>query len=148
MADIDKFTYDTLTINGITKICDDKIYVHNKNVINYQWHKFQLIYILETLLKESIIDDITGLELPKWEICDIIIIAGLDGDSNREPFGQILECIPLCDEVVKLNAMDMVSNDGTPAIFTKRIVPDESQICIGAKGDYIAVSRVNYLNEK
>ena len=71
MADIDKFTgnYNTLTINGITKICDDKIYVHNRKVINYQWHNFQLIYILETLLKESAIDDITGLELPKLEIC-------------------------------------------------------------------------------
>ena len=76
----------------------------------------------------------------------IVIIAGLDGDSNRKPFGQILECIPLCDEVVKLNAMDMISNDGTPAIFTKRVVRNNEQICIGAKGDYIAVSRYNYLN--
>ena len=76
----------------------------------------------------------------------IVIIAGLDGDSDRKPFGQILNCIPLCDEVTKLNAMDMISNDGTPAIFSKRIIQNEEQICIGAKGDYVAVSRQNYLN--
>jgi len=78
----------------------------------------------------------------------IVILAGLDGDFNRRPFGQILECIPLCDEVVKLNAIDMISNDGTPAIFSKRVLGNKDQICIGAKGDYIAVSRNNYLSDR
>lgn len=76
----------------------------------------------------------------------IIIIAGLDGDSNRKPFGQILHCIPLCDEVTKLTAMDMISKDGTPAIFTKRLVDNSDQICVGAKNEYAAVSRKNYLS--
>ena len=73
-----------------------------------------------------------------------IIISGLDGDSDRKPFGQILQCIPLCDEVVKLTAMDMVDKDGTPAIFTKRIVKKEGQVLVGATESYIAVSRKNY----
>ena len=76
----------------------------------------------------------------------IIIIAGLDGDSNRKPFGQILDCIPLCDEVTKLTAMDMILKDGTPAIFTKRLVDNSDQICVGAKNEYAAVSRMNYLS--
>lgn len=76
----------------------------------------------------------------------IIIIAGLDGDSNRKPFGQILSCIPLCDTIVKLKAMDMISKDGTPAIFTKRIDNSSEQIYIGAKNKYLAVSRKNYLS--
>ena len=76
----------------------------------------------------------------------IIIIAGLDGDSNRQPFGQILECVPLCDEVVKLTAMDMVSKDGTKAIFSKRISNNnDSKILIGADEKYLAVSRNNFL---
>ena len=42
------FYYETLTINGITKICDNNIYINNeRTVINYQWHKFQLKYIIE-----------------------------------------------------------------------------------------------------
>ena len=74
----------------------------------------------------------------------IIIIAGLDGDSNRKPFGQILNCIPLCDEIIKLTAMDMVSKDGTPAIFTKRIVKNTNQVLVGAQDCLMAVSRSNY----
>jgi len=73
-----------------------------------------------------------------------IIISGLDGDSDRKPFGQILQCIPLCDRVVKLTAMDMVDKDGTPAIFTKRIVKKEGQVLVGATESYMAVSRKNY----
>ena len=73
-----------------------------------------------------------------------IIISGLDGDSDRKPFGQILQCIPLCDRVVKLTAMDMVDKDGTPAIFTKRIVKKEGQGLVGATESYMAVSRKNY----
>ena len=75
----------------------------------------------------------------------IVIIAGLDGDFNRNPFGKIMECIPLCDEVVKLSAMDMVDNDGSLAIFSKRIAEGSETIMVGAKDKYIAVSRKNYL---
>ena len=75
----------------------------------------------------------------------IVIIAGLDGDFNRNPFGKIMECIPLCDEVVKLTAMDMMDKDGTPAIFSKRIAEGEETVKVGATAKYIAVSRKNYL---
>lgn len=76
----------------------------------------------------------------------IIIIAGLDGDFNRKPFGQILDCIPLCDTVEKLTAMDMIDKDGTPGIFTKRIVSNDDQVLVGASEYYMAVSRNNYLS--
>ena len=82
----------------------------------------------------------------KSEKDKIIIIAGLDGDSNRQPFGEILNCIPLADSVVKLTAMDMISKDGTPAIFTKRISSDKDKILIGAQDEFVAVSRKNYFS--
>ena len=75
----------------------------------------------------------------------IVIIAGLDGDSNRKPFGQILQCIPLCDEVVKLTAMDMVKKDGSAAIFTKRVNQDRQTVLVGAEESYQAVSRDSFL---
>tara|TARA_B100001989_G_C24471575_1_gene429508 strand:+ start:61 stop:606 length:546 start_codon:yes stop_codon:yes gene_type:complete len=77
----------------------------------------------------------------------IIIISGLDGDSRREPFGKILECIPYCDRVVKLSAMDMIDKDGTPAIFTKRIVDNKDKILVGSTESFIAVSRKNFIGE-
>ena len=67
------FYYETLTINGITKICDNKIYINNeRTVINYQWHKFQLKYIIESILHLSAKDPITGLELSKEYMCELI----------------------------------------------------------------------------
>jgi len=77
----------------------------------------------------------------------MVFLAGLDGDYKRRPFGQILDCIPLCDKVEKLTAMDMASKDGSKALFTKRILEeDNTQIKIGAKDIYMAVNRHNFLN--
>jgi thymidine kinase len=76
-----------------------------------------------------------------------LIVSGLDGDSNRKPFGQILECIPLCDSVIKLTALDMIDKDGTEAIFSmrKKNVNQSDQVCVGASDSYLAVSRKNYI---
>ena len=74
-------------------------------------------------------------------------MSGLDGDFRREPFGEILQCIPLCDSVVKLSAMCMISKDGTPGIFSKRIVDNTNQTLVGASETYVASSRVHYLRD-
>jgi thymidine kinase len=76
----------------------------------------------------------------------ILIMAGLSGDFMRRPFGQILDCIPLCDDICLLSAMDMKDRDGSPAIFSKRIAATEELTDIGASDKYMAVSRKNYLN--
>ena len=75
----------------------------------------------------------------------ILIISGLDGDYLRKPIGQILDCIPLCDTVDKLTAMDMVDRDGSKGLFTKRIVDNDDAVLIGSTDFYMAVSRGNYL---
>jgi thymidine kinase len=74
----------------------------------------------------------------------VIIIAGLDGDFLRQPFNNILSVIPLADTVKKLTSYCMLSKDGTPAIFSKRITNDSSQILIGAE-QYLSVCREKYL---
>jgi thymidine kinase len=74
----------------------------------------------------------------------IFIISGLDGDFERKPFGQILQLIPLCDEVTKLTAM---SKDGLPAIFTKRTVSSKEQTLVGSAESYEAVSRQGYFKQ-
>jgi thymidine kinase len=66
-------------------------------------------------------DDLRDFILKLENTDKIMYIAGLDGDSERNPFGQMLDCIPLCDTVVKLRALDMIDCDGnTKAPFTKR----------------------------
>jgi len=60
----------------------------------------------------------------------------------------VLECIPLCDSVDKLEALDMVSRDGSAAIFSKRLAKYEKVAgvhLIGAESVYVATNRENYL---
>ena len=74
----------------------------------------------------------------------IIILAGLDGDSNREEFGDIIKLIPKCDSVIKLHALCSVCKDGTLAPFTKRLVENKEQVLIGVN-EFIPVCRKHYL---
>lgn len=76
-----------------------------------------------------------------------VIMSGLDGDSDRKPFGQILNCIPLCDSVVKLTAMDMIDKDGSDGLFSLRISNNTDQVLVGAQDKFLAVSRKNYLEK-
>jgi len=83
----------------------------------------------------------------KWcEIMDKdILISGLDGDYKRKPFGQILELIPLCDEVTKVSALCVKCQDGTKANFTHRLSDEKEQVVIGSS-NYIPLCRRHYLN--
>jgi thymidine kinase len=81
-----------------------------------------------------------------------LVVVGLDGDSSRKPFGQILDIIPFCDSVQKLSALCIRCGDGTPAIFTSRNtnqVPtaEYQQILVGTSDLYEPVCRKHfYLN--
>ena len=71
-----------------------------------------------------------------------IVVCGLDGDTAAKPFGQVLDCIPLADSVVKMTALCELCGDGTPAIFTgSRTQKHNNQIHIGAAEAYIPLCR-------
>lgn len=91
---------------------------------------------LEEFVKQSVDKDKKNL-----------IVAGLDGDSNRENFGGIHKLIPLCDDIVKLKAFCADCKNGTEAIFSKRIIEDSNQTCIGSLNEYKAVCRKCFLND-
>ena len=72
-----------------------------------------------------------------------LVVCGLDGDIAAKPFGQILDCIPLADSVVKMTALCELCANGTPAIFTglRHSVPTEGFIHVGATETYIPLCR-------
>lgn len=74
-----------------------------------------------------------------------VIVAGLDGDYLRRPFGDMLKIIPYAEEVQKLEALCLMCNDGTKAYFTKRIGVSEKRDLVGSNDQYIAVCRKHYL---
>ena len=73
-----------------------------------------------------------------------VIVVGLDGDSERRPFGKILNLIPLCDKVTKLTAMCKRCETPTDAIFTYRKNSDKSVISVGTEAEYEALCRTHY----
>jgi len=86
-------------------------------------------------LKENVINWINDIN---------IIVAGLDGDFQRKPFGQILELIPYSDKCYKLSSLCNICNDGTKAPFSFRKIKTDDTILVGGEESYIPVCRKHY----
>ena len=82
----------------------------------------------------------------KWceEYNKHVIVIGLSGDFMRQPFGQILDLIPVADKVLKLNALCSICKDGTEALFTHRLSDESAQVVIG-NNNYVPVCRKHYI---
>jgi len=72
----------------------------------------------------------------------VVLIAALDGTFQRKPFPNILELVPLAENVTKLNAVCM-SCFGEAA-FSKRTSEEDSLEVIGGADKYMAVCRGCY----
>jgi len=75
-----------------------------------------------------------------------VYICGLDGDFQRNKFGQILDLIPHCDKITKLQSMCAICKNGNHGIFSHRITQEQQQIVIGTD-NYIPLCRECYLHE-
>ena len=75
-----------------------------------------------------------------------VVISGLDGDFNRNQFGDIIKLIPICDTVDKFTAYCNKCNNGTPGPFTKKITCGTSVIDIGSNDKYVPVCRKHYFS--
>ena len=73
-----------------------------------------------------------------------VYICGLDGDFERQKFGEILDLIPLCDKVTKLTSICSLCKNGNPGIFSKRISDEKEQTLVGSD-NYIPVCRICYV---
>ena len=71
-------------------------------------------------------------------------VNGLDGDYKRDKFGQLLDLIPYCDDVIKLKALCGVCKNCTKGIFTYRKTQQKEQIIVSQEGMYVPVCRNCY----
>lgn len=69
----------------------------------------------------------------------VVILAALDGDFRRKPFGRVLELIPMAEKVDKLTAV--CTSCCRDASFTKRIVASTQIELIGGAESYRPVCR-------
>ena len=78
-----------------------------------------------------------------------IVLSGLDGTSDRAPFGDLLRLIPHAEEVERLTAFCAVCRDGTVAMYSQRLEspadPSNPLVHIGGAESYRPVCRQHYL---
>lgn len=71
-----------------------------------------------------------------------LYLFGLDGDFQRNPMGQILQVIPLCDSIEKIKGT--CSRCPKPSLFSKRITSDTQQFLLDETA-YTPLCRTCYL---
>lgn len=60
-----------------------------------------------------------------------VIVAALDGTFQRQPFGSILNLVPMAESVIKLKAVCMICF--SDAAFTKRLGSEQEVCCLGVE---------------
>jgi thymidine kinase len=80
------------------------------------------------------------------EWCKIkkVYVAGLVGDANKNLFGNLYLLFSHADEIVFLKAMCKFCGDGTPGIFSKKLIKNELVVEVGGDDMYQAVCREHY----
>jgi thymidine kinase len=74
-----------------------------------------------------------------------VYVCGLDGDFQRNKFGEILDLIPYCDNVVKLKSLCSQCRNGKRALFSHRMTEETTQVSIGSS-NYVPLCRKCYLS--
>lgn len=77
-----------------------------------------------------------------------LVVSALDGDFNRIPFENISSLISLADSYTKLTALCPLCCNGTPAIYSKLLIPPTTpstdSMLIGGDETYMSVCRKHY----
>jgi len=74
-----------------------------------------------------------------------VVLVGLDGDADRKPFGDLLKCVPLADDVFKLKSFCKLCGDGTEALFSYCTGQKAGQVQVGGAEMYWPLCRKHYL---
>ena len=138
----------------------DKRYDENGKICSHNFEKFDNTVALDNLsnIFEKINDvDIILIDEVQFfknalkhirqlveEYHKTVIVAGLDGDFMRCPFGDVCKLVAYADEAKKMNAICYLGKTIQDAPFSKRLVKSNQQELIGSKGIYLASSREVY----
>jgi|UniRef100_A0A6C0KQV6 thymidine kinase len=135
------------THNQILKESDGIVFVKTNNLFQVLdiAKQYDIIGIDESQFFEDLKEFCsTMIEVHKKKV----IVAGLNGDFERKPFGQINDLITLCDSITKLSpfcsSCRVKNGIMTPAIFSKRISMSKETILVGQSESYIPVCRDCY----
>lgn len=129
----DKEQVSALAVGDLSTVYDDPLYKKARLLVIEEAQFYKGLY---AFVKTAVERD------EKHVVC-----VGLDGDAERNPFGEILRLIPLCDNVEKIKSLCAECGDGTPALFSHRRIHSDtqSQIQVGAEETYVPLCRKHFL---
>lgn len=134
-------------------LSDDVVIISTANLSDADVDKFDVIGIDEAQFFTGLYDFVKILVEDKKKR---VLVTGLDADSNRQKWGEILDLIPLSDSAEKISAtceyclqelkqIDFKGNvDMIKAPFTKRLIESKEQKFVGGKNEYVPVCRYHY----
>lgn len=135
--------YGTECIASHDKEREQAVCVHRLREVDALVKDYQVIIIDEGQFFPDLFEYVT-----KWAdtLPVHIVVAGLDGTSDRKPFGDMLRLIPHAEEVERLTAFCAVCRDGTVATYSQYIgATTDDTIHIGGSEAYRPVCRKHYL---
>jgi len=144
---IEDFSTHNPSIKKMSKNIDSmKIDQFNNKVFD-RIKLYDIIAIDETQLFKNLKDNVIHIV----EILNKkVIISGLNGDFQRNKFGEIIDLIPICDNIDKLSPFCLLccqnNNIIKPALFSKRISKETETISIGGSDKYVPVCRKCFHN--
>lgn len=126
----DQDKYPAVAVKLLDPVSKTKIYEEAQLIMIDEAQFFPDLY--EFVLKAVDIDE-------KHVIC-----VGLDGDSDRKPFGDLLRLVPHCDSITKITSFCSECRDGTPALFSYFRSHKFEQVQVGTASQYEPLCRKHY----
>lgn len=134
----------------------DGVITHDGLAMTTRCLRVDSLYELRTM-KDYIESEVVGIdegnffpEIEKFVVEELeltsktFIVAGLNGDKDRQFFGKIHELIPHAERIDFLTALCKQCADGTEASFSIELEKFEGQEKVGGTGIYEAVCRKHY----
>ena len=149
-ARIAKLKVEIFSPKGDTRYLENALVSHNANSIpSTPVENASSILLLASDTHVVGIDEAQFFDAELPDVCNMlanrgirVIVAGLDMDFRGQPFGPMPAIMAIADSVTKLQAVCVQC--GSPAMYSFRLVPDESKILLGEKEVYEPRCRVCY----
>ncbi len=149
-ARIAKLKVEIFSPKADTRFADNAIITHNANSIpSTPVENASSIFLLGSDVDVIGIDEAQFFDEELPDICNMlankgirVIVAGLDMDFKGNPFGPMPAIMAIAESVTKLQAVCVCC--GSPALYSYRLVADDSRFLLGEKESYEPRCRVCY----
>jgi thymidine kinase len=149
-AIIAKLKVEIFSPKADTRYAENTLVTHNSNSIpSTTVENASSILLLGSDVDVIGIDEAQFFDEELPDVCNVlanrgvrVIVAGLDMDFKGRPFGPMPPIMAMAESVTKLHAVCV--RCGNSALYSYRLVPDESKILLGEKESYEPRCRICY----